>query len=366
LGLFFKASRTRDQHHQRRTMSAKPSFAVIGLGRAGHFHLTSLSQMTNFVNLKYVVDVNEELCEKVGKEYGATPVTDLNVVLKDDEVKAVVISSSTHAHYSQILASLEAGKAVLTEKPISFDHGELEKVIDLAVASKLPFFVGFQRRLDENFVQMRDAVQRGDIGKVRMIRTSSRDNPEPPLPYLKISGGIFHDMLCHDFDMHHFITGEVPASVYSIAHSYNPEIEKMNDVDTVIVTLKYDSGVLATADTSRICLYGYDQRVEVFGEKGMVQVENEKKNTMVVATEAGYLSAPSKHSFPQRYERTYKREMEYFVDMVLNWRCEPEDDLRRHVLLEKVTTGAELSWKLGREVKIEEVERLRGVLKDHS
>ena len=122
--------------------------------------------MGNLVNLKYVVDVNQELCEKIGKQYGAIPVTDLDVVLKDEELKAVVISSSTHAHYSQILRSLEAGKAVLTEKPISFDSGELKKVIDLAVDTKLPFFVGFQRRLDDNFVQMKEALGRGEIGKV--------------------------------------------------------------------------------------------------------------------------------------------------------------------------------------------------------
>ena len=122
--------------------------------------------MTNQVTLKYVVDVDEQLCQRIGEQYGAIPTSDLEKVIQDDEVKAIVVSSSTHAHYEQILKALEGGKAVLTEKPISFDEKELAKVIDLAVGSKLPFFVGFQRRLDENFVQMKEALKRGDVGKV--------------------------------------------------------------------------------------------------------------------------------------------------------------------------------------------------------
>ena len=120
-----------------------------------------------------------------------------------------------------------------------------------------------------HYVSLLLSLQAGKIGGVRMVRSSSRDNPEPPLAYLKISGGIFHDMLCHDFDMLHFLTGEVPESVYSVAHTHNPEIGKMDDADTVIVTMKSSSGLLATVDTSRISAYGYDQRIEVFGEKGM-------------------------------------------------------------------------------------------------
>eukprot|EP00008_Paramoeba_atlantica_P005749 CAMPEP_0201477090 /NCGR_PEP_ID=MMETSP0151_2-20130828/2199_1 /ASSEMBLY_ACC=CAM_ASM_000257 /TAXON_ID=200890 /ORGANISM="Paramoeba atlantica, Strain 621/1 / CCAP 1560/9" /LENGTH=348 /DNA_ID=CAMNT_0047857707 /DNA_START=49 /DNA_END=1095 /DNA_ORIENTATION=+ len=341
------------------SQSARPSFAVVGLGRAGFFHLTSLSQLSNTISLKYVVDIDKQVADDAAKKYGAKAAYDIDEVLQDKELTAVVISSSTHAHFAQIMKSLEAGKAVFTEKPISFDVKELEKAIQTAIESKIPFFVGFQRRLDENFRVMRDAVQQGRIGKVRMIRTSSRDNPEPPMAYLKISGGIFHDMLCHDFDMLHFITGEIPESVYSVAHTYNPEIAAMDDVDTVIVSLTYSSGLIATADTSRISAYGYDQRVEVFGEKGMVQAENEKNHTVTIATEEGYLTAPAKHSFPQRYLKAYRDEMSHFVQMVETWTPEPVESLKRHVLLERVATGAELSWKLKRVVRIDEVDALR-------
>jgi len=268
--------------------SKRPTFAVVGLGRAGFFHLTSLSQLQNVVSLKYVVDIDKKVADAAAEKYHAEAAYDIDQVLQDKDLTAVVISSSTHAHFSQIIKCLEAGKAVFTEKPISFNVKELEIAVERAIETKIPFFVGFQRRLDDNFRVMRDAVQEGRIGKVRMIRTSSRDNPEPPMAYLKISGGIFHDMLCHDFDMLHFITGEIPETVYSVGHTYNPEIGALNDVDTVIVTLTFSSGILATTDTSRISAYGYDQRVEVFGEKGMIQAENEKNHTVIIATEQGF------------------------------------------------------------------------------
>jgi myo-inositol 2-dehydrogenase / D-chiro-inositol 1-dehydrogenase len=197
------------------------------------------------------------------------------------------------------------------------------------------------------------------LKKVRIIRTSSRDSPRPPSAYLGISGGMFHDMICHDIDMLHFISGEIPESVYTVAHVYDAEIGSMDDVDTIISTFHYPSGLLATTDATRVSEYGYDQRVEVFGEKGMIQVENEKTNTVHLATAEGYLSAVNHFSFPQRYEKTYRREMEHFVNMVINWAPESEEDLRRHILLERVTTAAEWSHKQKRVVRVSEVDEER-------
>mmetsp|Transcript_16725 Transcript_16725/g.47177 ORF Transcript_16725/g.47177 Transcript_16725/m.47177 type:complete len:347 (+) Transcript_16725:82-1122(+) len=339
--------------------SEKPAFAVVGLGRAGSFHITSLMNMGNLVRLKYVVDVVEEVRERVAKETGAEPRASLEEVLEDDDLRAVVVSSTTHAHYGQILLALEKGKCVFTEKPISFDPAELKIVMTKAEKSKLPFMVGFQRRFDRNFATLRRMLRAGNIGGPRIIRCSSRDNPEPPMAYLKVSGGIFHDMLCHDFDMLHFLTGELPESVYAVGHTYNPEIAAMDDADTVVVTLRFASGLLATVDTSRISAYGYDQRVEVFGETGMLTAENEREHTVVHAGPHGYTSAVAHHSFPQRYPQAYRSEMDEFVAMVREDRAPPAENLARHVLLERVASAAEVSYKMGRPITLKEFDAMR-------
>jgi myo-inositol 2-dehydrogenase / D-chiro-inositol 1-dehydrogenase len=143
----------------------RPCFAIFGLGRAGHFHLTALTTMHN-VRLKYVMDVNKELADQVAKKYGSIACYDVETIVNDPEVTAVVVSSATHAHFHQIQASLKAGKAVFTEKPISFNENELREVIEFAIECKVPFFVGFQRRIDHNFATMRAMVREGKIGQV--------------------------------------------------------------------------------------------------------------------------------------------------------------------------------------------------------
>jgi myo-inositol 2-dehydrogenase/D-chiro-inositol 1-dehydrogenase len=192
-----------------------------------------------------------------------------------------------------------------------------------------------------------------------MLKCCSRDNPMPPMPYLKVSGGIFYDMLTHDFDMIHFLSGEIPTEVYSVGHCYDEEIKAMDDVDTVMVTLKFASGLMATVDTSRVAPYGYDQRVEAFGEKGMATAHNEKESTVVVASAAGYVHPRSHKSFPERYKTCYTEEMAEFVAMVKAGTTESEETVRRHVILERVTAAAELSHRLGRAIKLDEVDGLR-------
>eukprot|EP00747_Dinoflagellata_sp_TGD_P179253 gnl/TRDRNA2_/TRDRNA2_29778_c0_seq1.p1 gnl/TRDRNA2_/TRDRNA2_29778_c0~~gnl/TRDRNA2_/TRDRNA2_29778_c0_seq1.p1 ORF type:complete len:393 (+),score=50.71 gnl/TRDRNA2_/TRDRNA2_29778_c0_seq1:52-1230(+) len=342
--------------------------AIVGLGRAGHFHLNSLRLLPSHVaRLRWVMDVNEEICKKVANEYGCKWTTDLGDILKDPDVAAVIVSSTTDTHYSITRDSLLAKKAVFTEKPISHDPKEVQHIIDLAKSCKLPFVVGFQRRCDVNFREMRDQVMAGAIGKPRVIKCCSRDNPIPPMPYLRTSGGIFHDMLSHDFDMLHFLTGEFPDSMYSVGHCYHPEIAEMDDIDTAVVTLTFPSGLLAVVDTSRMASYGYDQRVEVFGEKGMLRTENEVRTKVELATETGFTTPMAAWSFPQRYKHTYTIEIAEFCNMLTQSPQLVEDDatIERHAVLEKVATGAELSWRLKRKVLVSEVDGLRDQLPHH-
>ena len=283
-----------------RSPNQRVGFAIVGLGRAGHFHLTSMKAVVDIATLRWVVDADEALAQRVAKHEGCQASTRIEDALNDPLVDAVVIASVTYTHFAFCKAALLAGKAVFTEKPVSHDPNELAEIIELARRSSRPFIVGYQRRVDPNFRELRRQVREQEsIGQVRMIKCCSRDNPLPPLAYLRVSGGIFYDMLCHDFDLIHFLTGQMPVEVYSAAHCYNSQIAAMDDVDTVIVSMKFASGLLAVVDSSRTAAYGYDQRVEVFGESGMAQAHNQLESTVVVADAKGHLHPPSQWSFPQ-------------------------------------------------------------------
>mmetsp|Transcript_35819 Transcript_35819/g.93773 ORF Transcript_35819/g.93773 Transcript_35819/m.93773 type:complete len:374 (+) Transcript_35819:32-1153(+) len=336
--------------------------AIIGLGRAGHFHLTSIAGCPETAELKWVVDVDLDKAQHIAAEKGCKGTNSIEDVLVDPMVDALVIASTTNTHFEYCKMGLDSGKAVFTEKPISHKTEQLEKIIDMAVEKRLPFMVGYQRRVDRNFRELERQINAGAVGGIRMIKCCSRDNPLPPMPYLAVSGGIFYDMLTHDFDMIHFLSGEIPTEVYTVAYCYNDEIRAMDDVDTVMVTLKFASGLIATVDCSRTAPYGYDQRVEVFGEKGMATAENEKTSTVIVASSEGFVHPKTCHSFPQRYKECYTQEFAEFVAMVKAWECEPENTIRRHVELERVTAAAELSHRTGRAIQLCEVDKLRHLM----
>jgi myo-inositol 2-dehydrogenase / D-chiro-inositol 1-dehydrogenase len=340
---------------------------LCGLGRAGRFHLQSMRLLgAHRISLACVVDINTELCDQVAQEYQCGKASSLEEALANHpDIDMVIVASTTDTHYQLCKTALEAKKALFTEKPISHHPEEVKHICELATNEKLPFFVGYQRRCDRNFRQLRNQlIEDNAIGQPRIIRCTSRDNPVPSLAYLATSGGIFHDMLSHDFDMLNYLTqGGIPRRVYTIATCYDPEIKKMNDVDTVVVTLEFESGLLATVDTSRVAAYGYDQRVEVFGEHGMLTAENEVGSTVTLANGAGYHSSTALYSFPQRYKQTYTDELDEFIRMATNEdpskRYEPPELVLRHIQQEKIAAAAELSWRIGRAVLIDEVDELR-------
>lgn len=334
--------------------------ALVGLGRAGQFHINSIKLAgPRVATLAWAIDTDEKSALKVAGEMGCKYSTKLEDAIND--VDAVVIASTTDTHFSFCKMALKAKKPCFTEKPISHNPDEVKEILELAKNAEVPFIVGFQRRCDTNFRSLKDLVDKGTIGQVRLMRCVSRDNPIPPMEYLRTSGGIFHDMLSHDFDMIHFITGQIPESVYSVGHCYNEQIKAMDDADLVVVTMSFASGLLATVDTSREAAYGYDQRVEVFGEKGMLSVQNEVGSTVKCATEVGHLTPPALFSFPQRYKHTYTQEMMEFCAMIQQqpMALEADEVTQRHQSLEKVATAAELSWRLGRKILMSEVDSLR-------
>jgi len=213
----------------------------------------------------------------------------------------------------------------------------------------VPLLCGYQRRSDPSFVKLQETCRNGGIGTLQIVKTISRDNPVPTIAYLKISGGIFHDCGSHDIDVCRWILQEDPFEVFAVASCFNPAIKELNDFDTVLITLKYPSGALACIDLSRKAAYGYDQRIEVLGDKGMVQAENKQPTTLVHSTDMGLNTDPNCYSFPQRYEHAYANELNHFVD-VMDGKAQPKlshDDARKVAI---IADAAEESVRSGRKV----------------
>jgi len=334
--------------------------SLVGLGRSGHFHLASIKNLSELVELKWCVDTNEEVSSKVAKEFGCKASKSIDGSLEDKSVDIVIIASTTDTHFPFITRSLAAKKAVFAEKPISHTVSEVEEAIQIALKNNVPFVCGYQRRCDSQFRTLKDQLDTGVIGELKMIKSCSRDNPVPPIEYLRTSGGIFQDMLIHDFDMQEWLSGgQVPESVLSVGHCYDKRIEEMDDIDIVAVLLKYKSGLITTIDTSRDASYGYDQRVEAFGSKGMLTAKNETTSQVELATVDGHLMPPAKWSFPQRYNHAYAVELSEFVALVKAG-VESEahkleqKEMMRHPKIVRTATAAELSYKLGRQVMLSE------------
>ncbi|MCF8277599.1 MAG: Gfo/Idh/MocA family oxidoreductase [Flavobacteriales bacterium] len=289
---------------------------VVGLGRAGNFHLTSIKQLDN-LELHSVVDTNVELAMETAEKWGCKWSTDLVDLLNDEDLDAVVVASPTDAHFDYIVQALSAGKHVFTEKPVGHTVKEIKTCFALAREHGKALHLGFQRRLDKNFVALKRRLP--ELGAAKIVKASSRDNPKPSYEYLSISGNIFHDMLIHDFDMLMFLFGaQVPQTVFAAGHTYDATIKGFNDYDTVLVSIKFANGLVCSIDTSRTSAYGYDQRIEVFGEKGMATVDNERNNAVNVYTEAGGNHEPFNYSFPQRYKDAYLEELLQFSEGIQN------------------------------------------------
>jgi len=334
--------------------------ALVGLGRSGHFHLASIRSLPEVSKLRWAVDVDVRRAQRVAEEHGCKWSDRLDEAVADPEVHIVIIASTTDTHFPFIMQSLRAGKAVFAEKPISHDVSQVQEAVDLAMKADLPFVCGYQRRCDQNFRALKRQLDEGAIGQLKVVKSCSRDNPVPPMEYLRSSGGIFQDMLIHDFDMQDWLSsGQTPESVTSVGHCYNDEIRQMDDLDTVAILAKYPSGLITMTDTSRDAAYGYDQRVEAFGSKGMLSARNEMTSNVELATAGGHLMPPAMWSFPERYKQAYNVELKGFIALVqAGPRSEAHAlerrEMQRHPRIVRTALAAELSWRLGRQVLLSE------------
>jgi myo-inositol 2-dehydrogenase / D-chiro-inositol 1-dehydrogenase len=286
--------------------------AVIGAGRIGQIHARNVLKHPA-AHVRYVVDVNPEAAERLAAACGAA-VGDVETVLSDAGVDGVIIASSTDTHLPLIEACAAHGKAVFCEKPLDLETSRAQHCMAIADAAGVPLFVGFNRRFDPSFQKIRDGISRGAVGQVEMVTVTSRDPAPPPADYLRRSGGLFRDMMIHDFDMVRWLTGSEPISVFaSAAALFSRDAAGLGDVDTAAVIVEMASGARCQISNSRRCVYGYDQRIEVFGTDGMLRARNATETRVEAANASGFVTEPALPFFLERYEAAYRLEMDDFI-----------------------------------------------------
>lgn len=324
--------------------------ALLGLGRAGRFHLQSIRTLPQF-KLVHVVDINPQQAKFVSNEFNCASSTHIEEVIQDPTIDAVIVATPTGEHYHQIMASLKAGKSVFTEKPLGNGLNEIKECFKTAREVGKGLFVGFNRRFDPSFADLAFQVQSGAIGIPHLMRVTSRDSPLPSMDYIRTSHGIFHDCMVHDFDMLRFITHQDPVEIYAIGSNFVDGIREFKDLDNVLVSLKYESGLLASIDVNRFASYGYDQRIEAFGGLGMVQAENKSPRSTVLSNATGVQKSVIEHSFPTRYREAYVEELKIFhhcINTGTPFPIDESDVIMSHILCEK----AEQSYKEGKPIRI--------------
>ena len=291
---------------------------LIGAGRIGKLHAELLTYHIPEVEIKTIAEIYLDDVKGWANQLGISNLTaDYSDILSDDDIEAVLISSSTDTHARLIIEAAEAGKHIFCEKPIDLNIEKIQQALNSVKAAGVKLQVGFNRRFDPNFRKVREVIESGKIGDVHIVKITSRDPAPPPIEYLKVSGGIFLDMAIHDFDMARYLSISDVEEVYAQgAVLIDPAIGDIGDVDTAIITLRFKNGALGVIDNSRQAAYGYDQRAEVFGSKGCVDVKNEFPNSATVSTADGVIGEKPHYFFLERYQTSYIEELKAFTEAV--------------------------------------------------
>ena len=289
---------------------------LLGAGRIAGVHATAISSHPGS-RLAAVSDLNREAAEKLAKTY-EVPARSTEEILDDKAIDAVLIATSTDTHADLIERAAAAGKAVLCEKPVDLSLARARACSAAVASTGRPVMIGFNRRFDPNFAALKAAAVGGEIGKLELLSVTSFDPAPPPVSYIKVSGGLFRDMMIHDFDMANFIMGTAPVTVSAVGTSIvDADIGAAGDVDTAVVTLTYADGRIAVIRNSRRAVYGYDQRLELLGSEGMLEAQNMLESTLVKSTASGVMSAKPTYFFLERYMSSYRAEWAAFADAVV-------------------------------------------------
>ncbi len=306
-------------------MTRKINVGLIGAGRIGRLHAEHLAFRIPQANLLAVSDILLQAAQKCAADFDVPMATrDHQAIMENPAVEAVVICSSTGTHAHMIEQAAAAGKHIFCEKPIDFDLARIDRALAAVEKAGVKLQVGFNRRFDPNFQRVRELVAAGKIGQPHILRITSRDPAPPPIEYVRVSGGIFLDMTIHDFDMARYLIGSEVEEIYAAGGvMVDPEIGQAGDIDTAVITLRFQNGVVGTIDNSRQAVYGYDQRVEVFGSGGVVRAGNDYPNTTIVSDGQNVHRDLPLYFFIERYTDSYIAEIEAFIECVQQDRPSP-------------------------------------------
>ncbi|TFG27200.1 MAG: inositol 2-dehydrogenase [Promethearchaeota archaeon] len=339
-------------------MDKKFIVGVIGAGRIGAIHIENLLKTIPRVELKTVADIKlDSHLKQWATEIGIPNLTeDANEIFNDPEINAVIIASSTDTHVKFIQQAAKVNKHIFCEKPIDIDLKRTKETLKIVEDAGIKLMVGFNRRFDHNFKRIHDAVISGQIGKPQIIKITSRDPAPPPIEYIKISGGIFIDMTIHDWDMARYQAGSEVEEVFATGDVLiDPEIGEAGDIDTAVAILKFKNGAIGIIDNSRQAIYGYDQRVEVFGSEGCAIAENDTPNTVRIYNDENINSDKIAYFFLERYMDSYISELQHFF-YCLETDQVPSPNGQDAVQDLLVALAAQKSFKENRPIKISEVD----------
>ncbi|KVL88087.1 inositol 2-dehydrogenase [Burkholderia stagnalis] len=325
-------------------------FALFGAGRIGKIHAANLARHPG-AKLKYVIDRHAPSADALALRHGAQ-VADVERALGDASVDAVVIASNTDTHADLIVAAANAGKAVFCEKPVDLSVARSRECAEVVRRCGVTCMIGFQRRFDPTFAALKARVERGDIGAPEMLIVTSRDPGAPPVDYIRSSGGIFKDMLIHDFDVFRWILGDEAKTLHATGGCLtDPAVRDAGDIDSTAVTIRTRRGLLCQINTSRRAAYGYDQRFELLGSNGMLQAGNVRPTEVTAWSANGIATDVPEPFFLERYRHAYAAEIAHFVDALRDGTSVGttiDDGLAALGLAEAAMT----SWQTGRVVEV--------------
>ncbi len=323
---------------------------LLGCGRIGQVHGRAIKTIHNarVVAVSDAVAASaDELATALGAETRST-----KSILTSADIDAVVIGTPTDTHYDLIHTAASNGKAIFCEKPVDLSAERIRDCITAVETAGVPFLTAFNRRFDPSFANLQSRITAGEIGSVELVTILSRDPAPPPISYIKSSGGIFRDMMIHDFDMARFLLNEEPVQVFAVGSALiDPAIGAAGDVDTAAVTLTTASGKICQISNSRRATYGYDQRIEIHGALGMLRAENKLENSIEVATSSGFARAPAQHFFLARYEAAYAAEMRHFIDAITTGQT-PSPTIYDGLRAQMLADAAAVSLQTGAPVQV--------------
>ena len=338
-------------------MGKRVRIGLLGAGRIGRLHGENLAHAVPEAELYAVADpyLNDE-GRAWAKEMGIEKAyTDPEEIFNDKSIEAVFICSSTNTHADFIIRAAAAGKHIFCEKPIDTNLAKIQEALDAVKKAGVKHQVGFVRRFDHNHKAVHDTVASGQLGKPHIVKVTSRDPDHQSMDYIKVSGGIFMDMTIHDFDMVRYLAGSEVTEVMAYGAALSGAgYDKLGDIDTAIVTMKFENGALGVIDNSRKAVYGYDQRTEVHCDKGCVQVANDLNNTAMISSGEGVTVAKPTWFFLERYNNAFIAEAQAFAQAVLNDTETPVGGIDGLQPV-KIAMAADKSLKEGRPVKLSEI-----------